>query len=164
MQVTFYIRKRRKSDGSKYVNFCSTGGHFKICNSGLFWTSYQWAREEMQRLAYPHVRLGKRETTEFHFDMIKMHVFALLLDTKERMMHHRAGLFSDANVKHRCQAAQIHRVLWCWLQDGLVLPPAEGPDALLPFPYTCDGKEAKWGGYTGRLNHLAEVGQVTVTL
>lgn len=99
MQVTFYIRKRRKSDGSNYVNFCSTGGHFKICNSGLFLNILSVSMRGNAMFG-TSTCLGKRETTEFHFDMIKMHVFARLLDTKERMMHHRAGLFSDADVKH----------------------------------------------------------------
>lgn len=67
----------------------------------------------MQGLAHPHVSLGKKETTEFHLNVIKMRAFAKLLDTK-KMMHHCAHLFSATDVEYRLNARlQIRRVLWC---------------------------------------------------
>lgn len=66
----------------------------------------------MQGSAHPHVSLGNRETTEFHFDVIKMRVFARLLDTEERMMQHRAHLLSAADVEYRL-IARVYKYAGC---------------------------------------------------
>lgn len=106
MQVIFHKRKKDQNQTAvNIVNFCSTGGHI-LKPAGLisFEHPSSGQREEMQGSARSHVSLGKRETIEFHFVVIKPCVFARLLDPKKKTTHRCGHFFSAADVEYHVNA------------------------------------------------------------